>query len=96
MYKSHEIHDNYAEVSFHFAENGWYNKEGDNIEGFAIAGQDSVFHWANVKLVGSTVVLSSDQVQNPIEIRYAWADNPKVTLYNSEGLPVIPFRTDDW
>ncbi len=96
MYKSHEIHDNYAEVSFHFAENGWYNKEGDNIEGFAIAGQDSVFHWANVKLVGSTVVLSSDQVQNPIEIRYAWADNPKVTLYNSERLPVIPFRTDDW
>ena len=96
MYKSHEIHDNYVEVSFHFAENGWYNKEGDNIEGFAIAGQDSVFHWANVKLVGSTVVLSSDQVQNPIEIRYAWADNPKVTLYNSEGLPVIPFRTDDW
>ena len=71
MYKSHEIHDNYVEVSFHFAENGWYNKEGDNIEGFAIAGQDSVFHWANVKLVGSTVVLSSDQVQNPIEIRYA-------------------------
>ena len=96
MYKSHEIHDNYVEVSFHFAENGWYNKEGDNIEGFAIAGQDSVFHWANVKLVGSTVVLSSDEVQNPIEIRYAWADNPKVTLYNSEGLPVIPFRTDDW
>ena len=96
MYKSHEIHDNYVEVSFLFAENGWYNKEGDNIEGFAIAGQDSVFHWANVKLVGSTVVLSSDQVQNPIEIRYAWADNPKVTLYNSEGLPVIPFRTDDW
>ena len=96
MYKSHEIHDNYVEVSFHFAENGWYNKEGDNIEGFAIAGQDSVFHWANVKLVGSTVALSSDQVQNPIEIRYAWADNPKVTLYNSEGLPVIPFRTDDW
>ena len=96
MYKSHEIHDNYVEVSFHFAENGWYNKEGDNIEGFAIAGQDSVFHWANVKLIGSTVVLSSDQVQNPIEIRYAWADNPKVTLYNSEGLPVIPFRTDDW
>ena len=96
MYKSHEIHDNYVEVSFRFAENGWYNKEGDNIEGFAIAGQDSVFHWANVKFVGSTVVLSSDQVQNPIEIRYAWADNPKVTLYNSEGLPVIPFRTDDW
>ena len=95
MYKSHEVHDVYVEVSFHFAESGWYN-EGVNVDGFAIAGKDSVFHWATVKLEGSTVILSSDQVQSPIAIRYAWADNPKVSLYNKEGLPVVPFRTDDW
>ena len=95
MYKSHEVHDDYVEVSFHFAESGWYN-EGINVDGFAIAGKDSVFHWATVKLEDNTVILSSDQVQSPVAIRYAWADNPKVSLYNKEGLPVVPFRTDNW
>jgi sialate O-acetylesterase len=42
------------------------------------------------------VVLSSSRVPEPLHVRYAWADNPRCNLYNEEGLPAAPFRTDDW
>ena len=42
------------------------------------------------------VIVSSDNVKNPIAVRYAWEANPKVNLYNNEGLPAVPFRTDNW
>jgi sialate O-acetylesterase len=66
------------------------------LEGFAIAGEDRKFVWANAKIDGDTVVISSDKVPNPIAVRYAWADNPACNLYNAEGLPASPFRTDDF
>jgi sialate O-acetylesterase len=67
------------------------------IRGFSIAGSDSVFHWARAYIRDNTVVVYSDEVRQPVAVRYAWADNPgPLDLYNKAGLPVIPFRTDSW
>jgi len=65
--------------------------------GFAIAGGDHKFVWAKARIVGpATIEVWSDQVADPVAVRYAWADNPVCNLYSAEGLPVTPFRTDDW
>ena len=65
--------------------------------GFSIAGEDQVFVNADATLVGKDQVLvSSADVLNPVAVRYAWADNPVANLQDRNGLPVTPFRTDDW
>lgn len=64
--------------------------------GFAIAGADQRFYWARAELDGDSIILRSDRVNNPVAVRYAWANNPDVNLFNVEGLPAEPFRTDDW
>jgi sialate O-acetylesterase len=65
--------------------------------GFAIAGADKKFVWANAKIVGGDKVeVWSDAVEEPVAVRYAWADNPVCNLQNRAGLPATPFRTDDW
>ena len=65
--------------------------------GFAVCGEDKVWHWAKGKLLnGYQVEVSSDKVAAPIAVRYAWADNPVCNLFSNEGLPVVPFRTDDF
>jgi len=69
---------------------------GDKVQGFAIAGADKKFHWADAKIVGKTVVLSSPSVPSPVAVRYGWANNPVCNLYNGAGLPASPFRTDQW
>ena len=68
------------------------------LNAFAIAGKDRQWYWGNVKIKGKTVVVSSDNVAQPIAVRYAWAMNPsrRNLLYNREGLPASPFRTDNW
>jgi len=68
----------------------------DELKGFAIAGDDKKWVQANAQIVGDTVEVSSDQVPNPVAVRYGWADNPPCNLYNQEKLPAAPFRTDDW
>lgn len=68
----------------------------DKIEGFALAGEDRVWHWAKARIEGNAVRVSCDAVPVPVALRYAWADNPPASLYNKEGLPTVPFRTDDW
>lgn len=66
------------------------------LKGFSIAGADQKFVWATAKIEGNNVVVSSPQVLKPVAVRYAWADNPECNLYNKEGLPASPFRTDQW
>ena len=65
---------------------------------FAIAGEDGKWHWADSEIKGDTVVVSSQEVPQPVAVRYAWAMNPseRNLLYNKEGLPASPFRTDAW
>jgi sialate O-acetylesterase len=64
------------------------------LKGFAIAGEDMHFEWARAVLHGNSVIVSSDKVSRPVAVRYDWADNPEGNLYNTEGLPASPFRTD--
>jgi sialate O-acetylesterase len=65
--------------------------------GFSIAGNDRKFVWAKARIAGKdSVEVWSDQVAEPVAVRYAWADNPVCNLYSAEGLPATPFRTDDW
>jgi sialate O-acetylesterase len=71
-------------------------KNDEDLKGFAIAGEDRVFRWAEASIDGDTVILWHPQIKNPVAGRYAWASNPICNLYNSAGLPASPFRTDDW
>jgi sialate O-acetylesterase len=67
------------------------------LRGFAIAGEDGQWHWANAKIEKGTVVVWHEQVRHPVAVRYAWGNNPEgCNLYNAEGLPASPFRTDGW
>jgi sialate O-acetylesterase len=66
------------------------------LQGFAIAGSDRKFHWADARIEGDTVVVSSQEVAKPVAVRYAWADSPRCNLFNKDGLPASPFRSDDW
>ena len=67
------------------------------LKGFSIAGEDMVFYWARAHIQGDKVFVYSQKVKQPVAVRYGWADNPDdVNLYNVEGLPASPFRTDDW
>ncbi len=71
--------------------------ENGVLMGFQIAGPDRVWHWADARIEGNgEVVVSSPEVPQPVAVRYAWSINPVCNLYNSEGLPAWPFRTDDW
>jgi sialate O-acetylesterase len=64
--------------------------------GFAVAGEDRKFFFADAKIDGDRVIVSSPQVAKPVAVRYGWADLPKVNLFGKDGLPASSFRTDDW
>ncbi|NDA66577.1 MAG: 9-O-acetylesterase, partial [Verrucomicrobia bacterium] len=66
-------------------------------QGFAIAGDDKKFVWADAVIDGDTIIVSSDKVAKPSAVRYAWASaHPWANLFNQDGLPAQTFRTDDW
>lgn len=96
-FESMTVEGNRGILSFDHIGSGLTTDDGQSPQHFAIAGPDSTFVWANAKIKGNKVVVWSDQVDNPVAVRYAWADNPEgANLYNEEGLPASPFRTDDW
>jgi sialate O-acetylesterase len=72
------------------------NSPDSELQGFMICGNDRKWIWANAKIDAQTVLVSSPQISHPVAVRYAWADNPTCNLYSSAGLPVCPFRTDDF
>jgi len=94
-YKSMKVADATVRLTFDHIGGGLVAKGGDLV-GFAVAGEDKVFHVAQAKIEGAEVVVSSDKVAKPVAVRYAWANNPICNLYNKEGLPAAPFRTDTW
>jgi sialate O-acetylesterase len=84
-------------IRLHFANaDGGLVVKGPKLEEFSIAGEDRKWYWADARIVGDTVVVSSPTVTNPKEVRYAWQSNPAATLFNGAGLPAGPFRTDSW
>ena len=82
-------------LKFAHADGGLVVK-GPKLEEFAVAGDDKKWYWADARIEGNSVVVSSPSVPNPKEVRYAWQSNPAVTLFNGAGLPAAPFRTDTW
>jgi sialate O-acetylesterase len=83
-------------VKFTSSGSGLVSKDGQPLRGFALAGEDKIFHWAQARIDGHDVVVSCPEVPSPVAVRYGWDSNPDVTLYNREGLPASPFRSDDW
>ncbi len=96
IYQSMKVEGNKIRLQFESL-GGTLVVKGSDLKEFAIAGDDKKFVWAKTKIEGNEIVVWSDEVQNPVAVRYAWADNPhQANLYNKEGLPASPFRTDSW
>ncbi len=96
LYESMTVEFDRIRVFFTHVGDGLVSKGGGPLTGFAIAGADGRFVWANAEIEGDTVVVWSDQVPSPVAVRYAWGNNPSCNLYNAAGLPASPFRTDTW
>ena len=94
IYQSMKSEGSTIRLRFRHLGGGLLAKGGDKLTGFAIAGADGKFVWADAKIDGATVVVSSPTVAVPTMTRYGWADNLGCNLYNQTGLPAVPFRAD--
>ncbi|MGF7038565.1 sialate O-acetylesterase [Mucilaginibacter lappiensis] len=96
IYQSAVVKGSRIAVSFKNTGSGLVIHDGTELEQFAIAGADKKFVWATAIIEGDKVIVWNEKVINPLYVRYAWADNPEgANLYNKEGLPASPFRTDN-
>jgi sialate O-acetylesterase len=95
MYESMKVEGDKVRLKFKHIGGGLVAK-GDKLTGFAVAGEDKKFVWADARIDGDTIVVSAKDVAKPVAVRYAWADNPECNFYNKADLPAVPFRTDDW
>jgi sialate O-acetylesterase len=96
LYQRMAIEPGRIRLYFDHADGGLVARDGP-LQRFQIAGADRQFVWADARIDGDTVVVSSKHVPAPRAVRYAWADNPQgCNLYNGQGLPASPFRTDRW
>jgi sialate O-acetylesterase len=94
LFRSARLEGSMMVVTFDHAD-GLKAASGE-LTGFAIAGDNQEFHWAKAVIANGAVIVSSEDVPNPIAVRYGWAARPKCNLTNAAGLPASPFRTDDW
>ena len=96
-FKSMEVQGNKAILTFQDVGSTLYTFDVREAVGFVVAGEDKVWHKATGKLLGQDKIeVTSPAVETPVAVRYAWATNPVANLMSREGLPVDPFRTDDW
>jgi len=96
-YRSMKIEGGKIILNFNHVGQGLYAFDSRKPQGFTIAGDDKKFVRAEAKIISSTQIeIWSENVQNPTAVRYAWADNPVCNMYSRDGLPMTPFRTDDW
>jgi len=94
-YKLSTVEGDKVVVTFSDVGSGLITNDGEELSEFAIAGADKKFVWAKAKIEGDRIIVWNDNVSSPMYVRYAWADNPvNPNLYNKEGLPASPFRTD--
>ena len=97
IYESMEVKGDRVEISFSSTGSGLVTKGGGPVQEVAIAGSDKEFKWAQTKIEGNKLIVWHEDISDPVAVRYAWSDNPDdANLYNEEGLPASPFRTDDW
>ncbi|HTU25516.1 MAG TPA: sialate O-acetylesterase [Pirellulales bacterium] len=95
VYDKQSIDGDKIVLHFKHVGSGLEARDGD-LQGFTIAGEDKKFFTASAKIEGETVVVSSDKVPHPVAVRYGWANYPVGNLWNKDGLPTSPFRTDDF
>jgi sialate O-acetylesterase len=94
-FRSMKIKGNKIELSFSDCGTGLVSKNGKELSRFEISGADGKFVWAKARIEGKKVIVWNDAIVHPLNVRYAWADNPEgANLYNKEGLPASPFATD--
>ena len=93
LFRSAKREGSSLRISFDHVGGGLFCR-GDALRGFAIAREDGRFVWAEAKIDGEGILVSSPEVAEPLSARYGWADNPEVNLFNKDGLPASPFRTD--
>ncbi len=93
MYDSEKIVGNKIEITYTHVGKGLESKSGDLI-GFAIAGEDKKFIPVTAVIKGNRVEVSHPNISSPKYVRFGWANFPKINLYNKDGLPAVPFRTD--
>jgi len=93
--QSVDIQGPVVRVKFDTGGESLVSRSGDELNGFALAGSDGIYQFASATIDGDSVVLRSDRVPDPKTVRYAFAGVPDADLYNSDGLPAAPFRTDD-
>jgi sialate O-acetylesterase len=97
VYASHIVEDGKMRIKFTHVGQGLAFQQSNKLKGFALAGEDKVFQWADAIIDGDTVVVSSKAVPKPVAVRYAWsAKRAWANLFNKDGLPAVPFRTDSW
>ena len=97
-YLSQKIEGSKITLEFDSIGSGMMPAKAGKLNAFAIAGADKKWHWADAEIAGNKVIVSSKDVPTPVAVRYAWAMNPsqRNLLYNKEGIPASPFRTDSW
>ncbi len=96
LYQGSKTEGSQIVIQFDHTADGLATSDGNAPVGFAIAGEDRQFVWADAVIEGNTVVVSHPKIGAPVAVRYGWSTNPEVNLINSAGLPASPFRTDDW
>ncbi|MBQ6162645.1 MAG: 9-O-acetylesterase [Prevotella sp.] len=96
IYEGYRIEGNRIRLHFSHTTGGLKPSSGRQLKGFAIAGADHKFHWAYAYVDGNDIVVTDQKVPVPVAVRYGWANNPDCNVVNGEGLPMFPFRTDDW
>ena len=96
MYSGMQVEDGKAVITFTHAGGGLVARNGAAVKGFELAGADRQFAWADARIDGEKVIVHSKDVPEPLAVRYGWADCPECDLFNQAGLPVAPFRTDEW
>ncbi|HEX3998425.1 MAG TPA: sialate O-acetylesterase [Pirellulales bacterium] len=94
IYKSMEIDGDKIKISFDHLDGGLKSRDGKPLTEFTITGPDGKFQPAKAEIEGSTVVVESDKVSNPVAVRFAFHDTAQPNLESKEGLPAVPFRTD--
>jgi len=94
VFKSATLAGSAMRVTFDTDNDGLTSTSGDIVKGFAVAGRDGVYHFADAQIDGDSVILQSQEVPQPETVRYAWAGAPEANLSNHSGLSAAPFRTD--
>ena len=97
VYKKYKVRGNQAVIQFDHVHQGLAASGSEEVIGFEIAGADQHFYPATARIAGETIVVSAPEVAKPKAVRYAWADDAGTSnLFNVDGFPAVPFRTDNW